>query len=129
MPLSALFEDLADATEAMAKTLRQIAAEIDGDEVPAASEAAPAGSALERALQLHPMMGARQRELIPLVEREGKRGADTGVLSRTMGYDQPNVYLTLQGLIRRNFIVKDTSSHPHRYFIGPALKPDADDEQ
>lgn len=126
MALPQLFEDLADTVEAMARTLREIAAEIGADEVDEDPLPAPKpGSALERALALHPMMGRRQRELIPLVEREGKRGADTGVLSRTMGYDQPNVYLTLQNLIRRGFIEKDTSQHPHRYFIGPALRDES----
>jgi hypothetical protein len=122
MELTTLIDELADSAEAMTRTLRAIAGELARKpaEQPVVIEA-DQSSALARALALHPVMGARQRSIIRLVEREGDHGADTGTLSREMGYDQPNVYLTLQGLIRRDFIRRDANAHPHRYYLGRAL--------
>jgi hypothetical protein len=119
MTLATLFNDLADHTEATARTLRKIAYEMSAGTGPLPLPAT--GSALERALGIHPSMGPRQRELITLVEGIGARGADTGELSRASGMSQPNVHLTLKGMMTRGLIRKDESQRPQRYYLGAAL--------
>ena len=44
-----------------------------------------------------------------------------GVVSRAIGYEQPNVYLTLAALARHGLVVKDETTAPHTYRLGPEL--------
>jgi DNA-binding IclR family transcriptional regulator len=70
---------------------------------------------------LHPLLGKRQAEVIGLLAKEHPEATNTGKLSRAMEYDQPNVYLTLQGLIQANLVVKDATQRPHQYGLSPNL--------
>jgi DNA-binding MarR family transcriptional regulator len=116
---SSLLETLADAAEAFAATLRQHANPISPQ------QAVPTGNTPEdvvaRARIIHPLLGKRQAEIIGLLAQEHPNTTNTGKLSRAMNYDQPNVYLTLQGLIQANLAVKDATKHPHQYGLSPNL--------
>lgn len=110
---------LADALEAAVTVLR-------GGSAPAALvpvvTTPPGGDdAVSRARALHPLLGPRQAEILSLLEDAGAQGTNTGVISREMGYEQPNVYLTLRGLITMGFVTKDESTHPHRYRLSETL--------
>jgi hypothetical protein len=119
---TAILTALADAHEAAARTLRRHAALLgDGQSTELTSAEAAADSALERARVMHPQLGSRQEEVIVLLEEADDRGLDTGVMSRSMGYDQPNVYLTLQSLMRHGFVERDVSVSPHTYRLTEEL--------
>jgi DNA-binding IclR family transcriptional regulator len=74
-------------------------------------------------------LGSDLAEIIELLDKAGPFGSNTGFLSRSMGYDQPNVYLTLRGLIGLGFVEKDESGRPHSYRLSKVLKdePPADE--
>lgn len=107
-------ESAAAGLRAFAESIGPSAAEADGD-------SRSSGDAVGRARQLHPALGPRQAEALRLVAQAGPSGADTGTLSREMSYDQANVYLTLQALVRHRLLRKETTSVPHRYFLSSAL--------
>ncbi len=71
-------------------------------------------------------MGTRQEEILRLIALAHPTGVGTGYLSKTMNYDQPNVYLTLKAMIRQGLIVKDETSHPHRYGLSDDLRDAAE---
>lgn len=110
---------LADALDAASASLRQSLAlhAADGGAEPGS----PAGSAVDRAKALHPQLGPRQAEVLTLLEKAGNDGTTTGAISRAIGYDQPNVYLTLRGLMTLNFVEKDATTSPHTYRLTPLL--------
>lgn len=123
---TAILTALADAHEAAARTLRRHSALLGDDQVREVTSAeAPADSALERVRSMHPQLGSRQEEIVALLEEAGEHGLDTGVMSRSMDYDQPNVYLTLQSLMRHGFVERDTSVSPHMYRLTDNLRPPA----
>ena len=109
-------EVLADALEAAARVLRGAGRDA------AAPEAADIDSAVALARELHPALGGRQAMVIELLDAAEPTGTTTGALSRTMDYDQPNVYLTLRGLITLGFAEKDASTDPHTYRLGEKLR-------
>lgn len=74
-----------------------------------------AAGVVSRARAVHPLLGPRQAEILGLLEETGREGTNTGVLSHAMEYDQPNVYLTLQGLIGLGFVEKYDTTSPHTY--------------
>lgn len=120
---TAILTALADAHEAAARTLRRHSALLGDDEArEVTSDAAQSDSALERVRSMHPQLGSRQEEIVVLLEEAGERGLDTGVMSRSMDYDQPNVYLTLQSLMRHGFVERDTSVSPHIYRLTEGLR-------
>jgi hypothetical protein len=123
---TAILTALADAHEAAARTLRRHAALLDNGQANELTSAeAAAGSALERARAMHPQLGSRQEEIVVLLDEAGEHGLDTGVMSRAMEYDQPNVYLTLQSLMRHGFVERDASVSPHIYRLtGGLLRQD-----
>jgi hypothetical protein len=121
--LTRLLSILADNYETTAAALRDfVAVATAGEEGPDATLPVVGTTAVERAQSLHPHLGKRQIEALSLVEEIGSGGAETGTLSRRMNYDQPNVYLTLQGLVKRGLIEKDASQHAHRYYLSPLLQ-------
>jgi DNA-binding MarR family transcriptional regulator len=81
----------------------------------------PSSSAVQRARAIHPQLGPRQAEVITALEEHGSQGTSTGAISRAIGYDEANVYLTLRGLIRRRFVEKDTMTDPHTYRLAGRL--------
>ena len=68
-----------------------------------------------------PQMGPRQVQVLQEVCDVGDAGASAGGISRLIGYDEPNVHLTLQALVRLGFVEKDESTRPHRYRLAPHL--------
>jgi len=110
--------DRARRQEAFANTLRQHLA-------PPSVQLAPEGDSpaavVGRARVMHPLLGKRQAEIIELLAEEHPKTTNTGKLSRAMDYDQPNVYLTLQGLIQANLVIKDATQRPHQYGLSQHL--------
>lgn len=103
-------EAMAEALEAAASALRRRAAMADAPE-----EQPRVNGVVARARAAHPLLGPRQAEILQLLEEAGREGTNTGVLSRRMAYEQPNVYLTLRGLITLGFVERDEATSPHRY--------------
>lgn len=121
MSESALLDALADALAAASAVLRQHAAKLS----PAAGDA-PADSnspraVVERARIMHAALGVRQAQVIELLAEVYPGSTDTGKLSRQMDYDQPNVHLTLRGLINQGLVEKDPTLRPHQYKLATAL--------
>jgi len=116
-----VLEAVADAFEAAGRTLRERVALMRAE---GAGESAVAGprDVVARARALHPSLGPRQAQVVREVEEAGSEGAAAGMISRTLDYDQPNVYLTLQGLCNSGLVEKDESVRPHRYRLGPKLR-------
>ena len=110
---------LAEALEAASGVLRQRASLASVSEPEDRIE--DFVGAVARAQALHPLLGPRQAEVIDLLEKSGSEGTNTGVLSRAMGYDQPNVYLTLRGLSSIGLVEKDESARPHTYRLASIL--------
>jgi DNA-binding IclR family transcriptional regulator len=48
-------------------------------------------------------------------------GTTTGIISRALDYDRAKFYITLQGLMEREFAERDTC-HPRTYRLGPTLR-------
>lgn len=112
--IPALLNAFADAFSAASATFRQHAIALS----PQASSGQPL-SAVERARIMNPQLGPRQAEIIELLAPMYPKGTDTGYLHREMGYDQPNVYLTLQGLIKQGIVEKNVATRPHTYRLHP----------
>jgi hypothetical protein len=114
---------LADALEAAAASLRT-AVRTHESGLGSTAELREPGptTAVERARRAHPQLGERQAEIIQLLEAAEPDGTDTGSISRTLAYDQPNVYLTLAALMRQQLAEKDPSTHPHRYRLGARIR-------
>ncbi len=113
---------LAEAFEAAASVLRRRAALTE-----TGTQERPLSGAVARARAVHPLLGPRQAEVLQLLEEAGPSGTNTGVLSRRMDYDQPNVYLTLRGLITLGFVERDHQTTPHTYRLTELLW--GDDEE
>jgi len=112
--LNYLLNALADAHAAAAATLRQHASAIGTP----ASDSQPL-TAVQRARIMNPQLGPRQAEIIELLEEKYPEGTDTGYLWRTTGQDQPNVYLTVNGLRAQGIVEKDATTRPHTYRLRP----------
>jgi hypothetical protein len=108
---AAVLEALAEALDAASLALKRRSALLA--EEPERSKLQ--GGAVARARVIHPLLGPRQAEVVEQLERAGRGGTNTGVISRAIDYEQPNVYLTLRGLITLGFVEKDESATPHRY--------------
>jgi hypothetical protein len=115
-----MLDAMAEALEAAAAVLRRYSALADVE-----SHARTAGGVVSRARAVHPLLGPRQAEILGLLEEAGREGTNTGVLSRAMEYDQPNVYLTLRGLIGLGFVEKDETTSPHTYRLTDVLWGDS----
>lgn len=108
----AVLEAIADALDAASATLRQRVALL---KPVGPSEARGPAGAVARARALHPQLGERQAQILEILAAAGAEGTGTGPISHQIDYDQPNVYLTLQSLVRLRFVEKDDTSDPHRY--------------
>jgi hypothetical protein len=111
-----MLDAMAEALEAAAAVLRRRSALADVE-----SPTVAAAGVVSRARAVHPLLGPRQAEILGLLEESGRGGTNTGVLSRAMEYDQPNVYLTLRGLIGLGFVEKDETTSPHTYRLTDVL--------
>lgn len=105
---ASLLLELATLHERLAASLRADASALAHDEGPV--------DPMARALERHPQMGPRQQQIMQMVIDAADEGIDTGVISRTINYTQPNVHLTLGGLIRYGLVRKDGSARPHKYY-------------
>jgi hypothetical protein len=114
---AAVLDAMADALEAASRVLRQRLALI---EPPGAKEQIREG-VVARARAMHERLGRRQAEILEVLEEAGIAGTNTGVISRKIGQDQANVYLTLRGLVRLGFVKKDETTDPHTYHLGGLL--------
>jgi DNA-binding MarR family transcriptional regulator len=111
--LDVLAEVLATASDALRKHAQSLRSTI--------REATEHVDVVAVARRLHGSLGPRQAEVLALLQEAGPVGTNTGVLSRRMGYTQPNVHLTLKELVRRGLVEKDASARPHNYRLSPRL--------
>ena len=74
------------------------------------------------AKQIHPELGPRQDEILEQLEIAGDDGPTAGIISRAIGYPQPDVYLTLRVLVALGFVEKDESTNPQRYRLADPLR-------
>src|SRR5437773_7546692 len=102
---AAVLEALAEALDTASVVLKRRAALLTGE----VGDAHASAGAVARARVIHPLLGPRQAEVIEQLEQAGRAGTNTGVISRAIKYDQPNVYLTLRGLTTLGFVEKDES--------------------
>jgi hypothetical protein len=119
MSEACILEALAEAHEAAAAVLRRRADRLKANVV--RGNATP-GTAVDRAKLQHPMLGYRQEQVLAELEANEPDGTTTGNISRALAYDQANVHITLQGLMERGFVERDTSRYPHNYRLGASLR-------
>jgi DNA-binding MarR family transcriptional regulator len=118
MPDREILDALADALEAAVQTLRERSALLRSTDTDPRSPP----SATARARAVHPQLGPRQAQVIDELAKAGKEGVRTGAIVHAIGYDQPDVYLTLKGLQTLGFAEKNASARPHIYRLGPKLR-------
>jgi len=116
----ATLEAVVDALDAASALLRERLALLPVAAAGVAAQQPP--SAVELARAIHPLLGPRQAQIIGELEKAGPAGTTTGRIREAIHYDQPDVYLTLKGLIELRFAEKDPSSRPHIYRLGDRLK-------
>ncbi len=117
----AVLEALADALDAASSALRQHLVLLEPPAARATDGQAPA-DAIAKARAIHERLGPRQAQILEVLEEAGNDGTNTGVISRKLGYDQPNVYLTLRVLVGLGFVEKDQTTDPHTYRLTPLLR-------
>jgi len=117
---SAILHALADAIDAASRVLRERAVAIESP----LPESIPVQGAVARARAMHPPLGPRQAQIIEVLEKYGRTGTNTGVISRAIGYSQPNVHLTLMGLMGDGLVERDDQARPHRYWLSEPLLDD-----
>lgn len=77
------------------------------------------GGLLERARAVHPMLGQRQAQVLLELAKAGPAGASCGRIANAISYDEPNCHITLNSLVGKSLVDKDTSTHPHTYRLTP----------
>jgi DNA-binding transcriptional ArsR family regulator len=117
----AVLEALADALDAASGALRQHLALLGPPAARGADGQAPQG-AVAKARAIHERLGSRQAQILEVLEEAGGDGTNTGVISKAIGQDQPNVYLTLRSLAGLGFVEKDKTTDPHTYRLSPGLR-------
>jgi DNA-binding MarR family transcriptional regulator len=115
---AAVLDAIAGALDAASRELRQRLALL---EQPGAKEQIREAGVAARARAMHERLGRRQAEILEVLEEAGSAGTNTGVISRRIGQDQANVYLTLRGLVRLGFVEKDEATDPHTYRLRALL--------
>jgi hypothetical protein len=118
MSEAVLLNVMADALDAASRVLRQRLALVET--APSNNGKVPEG-AVARARAMHERLGGRQAEILEVLEEAGGAGTNTGVISRRIGQDQANVYLTLRALVRLGFVEKDDTTDPHTYRLAALL--------
>jgi hypothetical protein len=115
--VSEMLEAMADALEAAAVVLRRRAATWH----PGMSKAQHAGTLVERARQIHRMLGERQEQMLPLLAAAGEHGKTSGDIARELGYDHANAMITLNAMVKAGLLLKDESAPPYRFRLVPEL--------
>ena len=123
--LEQFMNELADLHQAIADHLRSYAAPGAVTPESPASDASWEDRVIAAARRMHNSIGPRQVEALRLVVQAHPKGATTGPMVKAMKYDQPNVYLTLQSLMRHKLVIKDSDSTPHRYYLSKELRREA----
>lgn len=118
---AAVLDAVADAWTAASDVLRQRAALLRELTAPPMDETTDAG-AVAKARAIHDQLGQRQAQILAVLEEFGEAGTNTGVISRRIGYDQPNVYITLRVLAGLGFVEKDETTNPHTYRLASLLR-------
>ena len=113
---------LEEASDSLRKVSRVLASTLEERAPGRVQRTHQTSSAVARAKEIHPELGPRQAEIIEQLEIAGVDGTTTGVIFRNIGYAQPNVYLTLRGLITLGLVEKDALASPHRYRLASALR-------
>jgi hypothetical protein len=113
---------LEEASDSLRKVSRVLASTLEERAPSGAQQIDQTSSAVARAKEIHLELGPRQAEIIEQLEIAGDDGTTTGVIFRNIGYAQPNVYLTLRGLITLGLAEKDALASPHRYRLSSALR-------
>lgn len=108
---------MAEAAEAQAAVFRRYAAIQRTGEAGAAG----AGSVLEAARAVHPMMGEWQVKILIELEKAGRAGTSAGEIGRTIDYNTTDTHIGLRGLVGKSLAVKDTSTMPHTYRLADWL--------
>lgn len=117
----AILEAIADSYDAASAKLREQITLLKLASSAAEPEPATPQNVVARARAIHPQIGPRQIEVLEVLEVADTEGTSTGHISRIIGYDQPNVYLTLQGLMAQGFVAKDETTRPHTYRLAGPL--------
>lgn len=118
MEETVVLEALAEALDAASATLRQRVALL----IPPPSQRGTEYlDPVARARALHEQLGHRQAQVLQVLADAGEPGTNTGAISRAIGYDQPNVYITLRVLIGLGFVEKDETTNPHTYRLSQVL--------
>lgn len=113
MPLKLLFEQLAKQHDDIATTFRQIAAEID---------VADGEDVLSRAKLAHPLLGARQLQILEVVAVTGGIShPDTARRLDGSTAREQNVFQAMKKLVELGLLEKDASTSPITYRLGPEL--------
>ncbi len=120
--INEMLMDIARLHDETANRLRAYVAEANRQQAEGASVET---RVLDQARKLHPSLGARQEEALTLIARSFPDGVGTGFLTKAMKYDQPNVYLTLQALIKQKLVRKDGAAKPHKYHLAEELAKSA----
>lgn len=123
-----LLAQLADQLEAAACTIRELAGG-EPESTGTAKESAREDDLgyvtrqewLDAALELHPMLGDRQAQVLLEVAKAHPEGVGTGPIWKAINYEQPNTYLALDALGRQGLVRKDDKAKPHKYHLGDAL--------
>lgn len=113
---------LEEASDLLRKASRALSSTLEGTAPGGVQRTDQNSSAVLRAREIHPELGPRQAEILEQLEIAGDDGTTTGVIFRNIGYAQPNVYLTLRGLITLGLAEKDALTSPHRYRLAGALR-------
>lgn len=115
-----VLETIADALEAASRVIRnRLSFEAESREIVPKK---PATSAVAKALETHPRLGQRQIEILQHLESAGDAGMSSGQLASEMSYEQPNVYNTLQSLLRLHFVEERRDCSPHIFRLRVNLR-------
>jgi len=112
-------ESASDSIRDAAKVLRGT---LENGSLGGRERAEESANVVHRAREIHPALGPRQAEILKELEIAGADGTTTGLIFRKIGYSQPDVYLTLRGLVTRGLAEKDESTSPQRYRLAGALR-------
>jgi DNA-binding MarR family transcriptional regulator len=112
-----ILEAIAEALEAAAAVLRRGAAALQVN-VPDAQEKR---TLAEPARYIHPKLGERQEQMLPLLAAAGEDGATSGDIARALEYDHTNASITLKAMLKARLLLRDETAVPYRYRLVPDL--------
>ncbi len=80
-----------------------------------------ASSVLDRAWQMHPILGPGQAAVLSELEAAGGEGTAPGAIARALNYDPPDMHTMLGVLTSQGLVDEDRSVYPQVYRLSPAL--------